>query len=187
MHKVSCGLAILFLLAAGCAWQADLDAVKRDLARHTEAQDKKTQATDARIAELQAQTKSLDRATAAVRQTEANEGADITETRDAQAELRGRLEVLQKDIDDIRKAVDKVDARVSFAEKYLDIGEKSLKKASPEVAPGKNSDVQGPTDSEAAYAMAFSRFRDEKYALARSEFESFLARYPDAGKAADAA
>jgi tol-pal system protein YbgF len=185
-------LLILFLLISACASTQDLEKTRLEFGRQTDLLQSKIQTMDNEIKDLQSQskllsakTKSLTESTSAIRQNEANEGADITDIREMLETSTGRLDALEKESSDRKTGMEKLGSRISLLEKYLDIGGGKVE-VTPDSDLANKPDNKGKPDSDTAYDTAFNSFREEKFDQARSLFESFVTRYPTASKAADA-
>ena len=101
---------IYLLLLSACATTQDLEDARRDFAARTDAFENKADTIDNEIKSLQSQTgrlstdiKSLTDERAAIRQREADKGADIADIRERLETLTGRIDTLQKDTSDIKR------------------------------------------------------------------------------------
>jgi tol-pal system protein YbgF len=184
---------IYFLLLSACATTQDLENARRDFAAQTNVLESKADTIDNEIKSLQSQTeglstniKSLTEERAAIKQSEADKGADITNIREMLETLTGRIDTLQKDTSDIKDGMEKMNKRISFIEKYLDIGDHKAVMAVPDSGSVNNIDMKVKMDSDTEYAMAFNSFKEENFKKARSEFETYLTHYPDKENAANA-
>lgn len=184
---------IYFLLLSACATTQDLENARHDFADQTNVLESKADTIDNEIKSLQSQTehlstdiKSLTEERAAIKQNEADKGADITNIREMLETLTGRIDTLQKDTSDIKDGMEKMNKRISFIEKYLDIGDHKAVKAAPDSGSVNNIDMKVKMDSDTEYAMAFNSFKEENFKKARSEFETYLTHYPNTENAANA-
>lgn len=184
---------IYFLLLSACATTQDLENARRDFAAQTNVLESKADTIDNEIKSLQSQTeglstniKSLTEERAAIKQSEADKGADITNIREMLETLTGRIDTLQKDTSDIKDGMEKMNKRISFIEKYLDIGDHKAVMAVPDSGSVNNIDMKVKMDSDTEYAMAFNSFKEENFKKARSEFETYLTHYPNTENAANA-
>ena len=184
---------IYFLLLSACATALDLENARRDFTDQTNVLESKTDTIDSEIKSLQSQTerlstdiKSLTDERAAIKQREADKGADIADIRETLETLTGHIDILQKDTSDIKDGMEKMNKRISFIEKYLDIGDHKAVTAVPDSGSVNNSDMKVKMDSDTEYAAAFNSFKKENFKKARSEFETYLTHYPDTENAANA-
>jgi len=166
---------------------------KREFDNQTDILKSKVDTLDNKIKTLESQiescaesTESLKEETASIGQSKATEGADITNIRETLETSVGRIDTLQKDTSDIKSGMDKVNAKISFMEKYLDIGNKKAVIAVPYSGLTNSLNLKGKSDSDTEYDIALNSFKEENFAKARSEFEIYLAHYPNAEKVADA-
>lgn len=186
-------LLIYFLLLSACATTQDLEDARRDFAARTDAFQNKADTIDNEIKSLQSQTerlstdiKSLTEERAAIKQSEADKGADITNIREMLETLTGRIDILQKETSDIRDGMGKMNKRISFIEKYLDIGDHKAVMAVPDSGSVNNIDIKVKMNSDTEYAMAFNSFKEGNFKKARSEFETYLTHYPNNENTANA-
>lgn len=169
---------LLFLW--GCASSGDLKALRSELNQRT---DEKFAALDAQLSELKKNSEALD----SMRKGQANSAADISDLRENLQQLRGQVETLKKDATfnskSDKQTLDNMLLRINFIEKFLEIGSKNTSDASDKT--GKlngGSATKDPTkkqDKEKAYSVAYQIFQEGLYAKARTEFQNFLASYPD--------
>jgi tol-pal system protein YbgF len=174
------------LLLSACASTRDLETAKRDFASKIDTLNSKITNLESQTDLVVKRTKELTAETVAIRQREADEGADITDIRDTLEELSGRIDVLEKDTADIKSSVGTLQERISFTEKYMDIGGKKAIKAVPDSSAVDGSGAKENTDSDIAYEAAFNSFKNEDFVKARTEFEAYLSQFPAAQKSADA-
>ena len=182
---------LIYLLLLSASTTQDLEDARRDFAARTDAFQNKADTIDNEIKSLQSQTgrlstdiKSLTDERATIGQRETDKGADIADIRERLETLTGRIDTLQKDTSDIKSGMEKMNKKTSFIEKYLDIGDRKAVMAVPDSGSVNNIDMK--MDSDTEYAMAFNSFKEENFKKARSEFETYLTRYPDKENAANA-
>jgi tol-pal system protein YbgF len=145
--------------------------------------DEKIAAIDADLNALKQNASSLD----SMRKGQANTVADISELRENLQQLRGQVETLKKDSSlnskSDKQTLDNMLLRINFIEKFLEIGSKNTSDASDKT--GKfngGSTAKDPVkkqDKEKAYSAAYQIFQEGLYSKARTEFQEFLASYPD--------
>jgi tol-pal system protein YbgF len=186
-------LLICCLHLSACATMQDLGIVKRDFTEQTDTLKSKEEIMDGKIRSLESQaeslattTKTLTEGLATIRQGEADKGVDISNIKEKLEMLTGRVDVLQKDAAEIKSGMDKLNARMSVMEKFLDMegGKPVAAVSNPDQADG--IDTQGKSDDDRAYDTALNSFKEEKFEKARIEFEAYLVRYPNTDKAANA-
>jgi len=181
LKKYTC--ILLFFVAlyvSGCASTGDLKALRSEL----------NQRTDEKIASLEAELNDLKQnATAleSMRKGQANTMADISELRENLQQLRGQVETLKKDSSlgskKDEQLLNNMLLRINFIENFLEIGNKTTSDASDKAGkvnggsvakdPGKKQ------DKDKAYSAAYQIFQEGNYAKARTEFQNFLATYPN--------
>ncbi len=174
------------LILSACASTRDLEKAREDMGRRADQLQQKSDTLDRRIMSLETETQELKKGSQVMRQTEAGEVADIDDTRDRMNQLRGRIEVLEKNATDMKNDLTGMQARLAFLMKYLDLDHQKSKIEAPDSGPAKSAGVKAKTNGDEAYEIAWNNFRDENFARARSEFEAYLAGYPNESKAADA-
>ena len=135
---------------------------------------------------LASETQSLTRDSAQIRQTLAGGDADITTLREHQEEFSGRMDLLEKSIDDVRKGLDRLEARLTAIERYLDMAGQKAGPAPAAGAGNQTGEAPAGTDSDAAYQAALNSFEAEKFEQAHTQFVQFLAQYPQEPKAGHA-
>ncbi|MBN1365115.1 MAG: tol-pal system protein YbgF [Syntrophaceae bacterium] len=175
---------ILFLTLfylSGCATTGDLKALRSEL----------NQRTDEKIASIYAELNEIKKNTAAMdsmRKGQANTVADLSDLRENLQQLRGQVETLKKDATLSSKKdeqlLDNIILRINFIENFLEIGNKNSSDASDKT--GKSNGVSASAkdsaikqDKEKAYSAAYQTFQEGFYSKARTEFQNFLAAYPD--------
>jgi len=174
-------LFFTIFFVAGCATTHDLKALRAEL---NQTMEEKMAAIDADLNTLKKNAAALD----AIRSGQANSTADISDLRENIQQLRGQVESLKKDFtanskkDDQR--FDSILLKINFIENFLEIGNKNNSSdASDKI--GKSTGVlaaKDPSkkqDKEKAYSAAYQIFKEGNYDKARTEFQNFLANYPD--------
>lgn len=174
-------LAVLAFSVAGCATTQDLKAVRSELNQKME---EKLAAMDAELAAVKKNAANLE----SMRKGQANTAADIADLRDNIQQLRGQVETLKKDLAVNTKkeeqAFDNLLLKVNFIENFLEIGKKDIANDTPDKN-GKSTgtavakDQVKKQDKEKAYSAAYQIFKEGNYDKARTEFQNFLAAYPD--------
>lgn len=172
-------LCIALLCLIGCATTGDLKALRSELNQRT---DERLAAMDAQLSELKKSSDALD----AMRKGQANSAADISELRENLQQLRGQVELLKKDSSSSSKKdeqlLNNMLLRINFIENFLEIGNKNSSDASDKSGKTNGVAVKDPVkkqDKAKAYSSAYQTFQEGHYAKARSEFQEFLAAYPD--------
>jgi tol-pal system protein YbgF len=180
-------------MLSACVSTQDLEMAKRDFDNQTDILKSKVDTLDSKIKSLESQiescaksTESLKEETASIRQSKANEGADLTNIRETLETSAGRIDVLQKDTLGIKSNMDKVNAKISFMEKYLDIGTKKTLPTVSDSSLANSPNLKGKIDSDTEYDIALNSFKEENFTKARSEFENYIAHYPNSEKVASA-
>jgi tol-pal system protein YbgF len=187
-------LSFIFCLAVcSCASVKDLERAKGELGGRTDKLQREVAALDKKLGTVESQTELLAKTTKTLasreesfRVREADKGADITDLRDTLANLTGRIDVLQKNVSEIKGSVDKLNERMSFTEKYLDIGARKTAQALPAADSAITIDLPKNINADEAYEIAFNSFKEENFTKARNEFETYIVNYPDAQNVADA-
>jgi tol-pal system protein YbgF len=176
---------VLVFSVAGCATTQDLKALRSELNQKMEEKmDAKLAVIDAELTTLKKNLTALE----AVRKEQADAAADITDLRENLQQLRGQVETLKKDYttnskkDDQR--FDSILLKINFIENFLEIGNKNISSDSSEksskstgVAAAKESAKT--QDKEKMYSAAYQTFKEGNYDKARTDFQNFLAAYPD--------
>jgi tol-pal system protein YbgF len=177
-------LAVLALFIAGCATTQDLRALRSELnQKMDEKMDAKMAVVDSELTTLKKNVTVLE----AMRTGQASAVADITDLRENLQQLRGQVETLKKDFtsntkkDDQR--FDNILLKINFIENFLEIGNKNNSSdASDKAGKSTGSVTKDPAkkqDKEKAYSAAYQIFKEGNYDKARTEFQDFLANYPD--------
>jgi tol-pal system protein YbgF len=178
-------LAVAAFSVAGCASMQDLRALRSELNQKMEEKmDAKLAVVDAELATLKKSSTALE----AMRNGQANTAADITDLRENLQQLRGQVETQKKDsalsTKKDEQRFDNILLKINFIENFLEIGnknnssdasDKSSKSTSASVA----KDPAKKQDKEKAYSAAYQIFKEGNYDKARTEFQNFLATYPD--------
>ena len=178
-------LVVLVFSVAGCATTQDLKALRSELNQKMEEKiDARMAVVDAELATLKKNTSVLE----TMRTGQANAAADITDLRENLQELRGQVETIKKDSalnskkDEQR--FDNIILRINFIENFLEIGNKNTSsdgsdkssKSTGVVAAKESAKTQ---DKEKMYSAAYQTFKEGNYDKARTDFQIFLAAYPD--------
>ena len=178
-------LVVLVFSVAGCATTQDLKALRLELNQKMEEKmDAKLAVVDADLATLKKNSAVLE----TMRNGQANAAADITDLRENLQQLRGQVETLKKDSalnskkDEQR--FDNILLRINFIENFLEIGNKNTSsdasdKSSKSTGVSAAKDPAKKQDKEKAYSAAYQIFKEGNYDKARTEFQNFLAVYPD--------
>ena len=178
-------LVVLVFSVAGCATTQDLKALRLELNQKMEEKmDAKLAVVDADLATLKKNSAVLE----TMRNGQANAAADITDLRENLQQLRGQVETLKKDSalnskkDEQR--FDNILLRINFIENFLEIGNKNTSsdaadKSSKSTGVSAAKDPTKKQDKEKAYSAAYQIFKEGNYDKARTEFQNFLAVYPD--------
>ena len=185
-------LVVLVFSVAGCATTQDLKALRSELNQKMEEKmDAKLAVVDADLATLKKNSAVLE----TIRNGQANAAADITDLRENLQQLRGQVETLKKDSalnskkDEQR--FDNILLRINFIENFLEIGNKNNSSDASDKS-GKSTGVSAAKnpakkqDKEKAYSAAYQIFKEGNYDQARTEFQNFLAAYPDSEYSDDA-
>ena len=178
-------LVVLVFSVAGCATTQDLKALRSELNQKMDAKmDAKMTVVDADLAILKKSYATLE----SMRIGQANAAADITDLRENLQQLRGQVEILKKDSalnskkDEQR--FDNIILRINFIENFLEIGNKNTSsdasdKSVKSTGVSAAKDTAKKQDKEKAYSAAYQIFKEGNYNKARTEFQNFLAAYPD--------
>lgn len=177
-------LAVLALFIAGCASTQDLRALRSELnQKMDEKMDAKMAVVDSELTTLKKNVTALE----AMRTGQASAAADITDLRENLQQLRGQVETLKKDFTANSKKDDQrfesLLLKINFIENFLEIGNKNNSSdASDKAGKSTGSVTKDPAkkqDKEKAYSAAYQIFKEGNYDKARTEFQDFLANYPD--------
>ena len=165
-----------FIFIASCASTGDLRRVQGDI-------DRRVLTLKEDNAGVRKDIEKLNESTIALRKSQTEVNANITEMKDSIQSLKGITEGLRKDISvlkEIREKLDNVSFKINFIENFLDIGKKENHSEGDKTGKiaAKNA-VKGKTDKESIYALAYETFKEGKYEKARIEFQNFLKQYPD--------
>jgi tol-pal system protein YbgF len=148
--------------------------------------DEKLAAMDAELSAIKKNAANLE----SMRKGQANTAADITDLRDNIQQQRGQIETLKKDLAANTKkeeqAFDNLLLKVYFIENFLEIGKKDIASEILDknskltgIAIAKDPNAIKKQDKEKAYSAAYQTFKEGNYDKARTEFQTFLAAYPD--------
>ncbi len=178
-------LALLALFIAGCATTQDMRALRSELnQKMDEKMDAKMAVVDSELTTLKKNVTALE----AMRTGQASAAADITDLRENLQQLRGQVETLKKDFTSNSKKdeqrFESILLKINFIENFLEIGNKNNSSdASDKVGKSTGGSVaKDPAkkqDKEKAYSAAYQIFKEGNYDKARTEFQNFLANYPD--------
>jgi tol-pal system protein YbgF len=190
-YRISLLLSVLLISA--CATTHNLEVVQGGFDKKNEAIEKEIGALRNQIQSLKEttdglaeETKTLTKNSEEIRQIMAGADADITAIRQELEEFSGKMDLQQRNTDDMGKNLIQLNSRMTFVEKYLDTG-KDKEASSPSGGSDRQArEVQGLMDSDAAYEAALNSFKEEKFEKARNEFEKFLVQYSNVEKAGHA-
>ena len=186
-------LLVCVLLISACATTHNLEVVQGSFDEKNEAIKKEIEVLRNQIQPLKTttdgfaeETKALKKDSEEIRQTLAGADADITAIKEELEEFSGKMDLQQRNMDDMKKSLIQLDSRMTFIEKYLDTGKDKEASATAGGTDRQAREVQGLMDSDAAYEAALNSFKEKKYEKARDEFEKFLIQYPNVEKAGHA-
>jgi tol-pal system protein YbgF len=176
--KIFVLLILCFIFISGCATTKDLDRVQGDI-------DRKIQALKEENTSIRKDVEKINESIAALRKSQAETGADVTEVRDEIRGLKGTAEGLRKDLavmkdyKDLKEKVEQSSFKINFLENFLGIGKKDNHVEGPDRGNrgGAKNALKG-KDKEALYAAAYETFKEGKYDKSRSEFQNFLKQHP---------
>ena len=187
-------LLFCILLLTGCATKQDMRRVHDEFDQKTSVQAKDLELLKQENIDLRKGMESNREAIAALRKTQAEINADMTELKDRIQQLNGRSEEFRKDLtalststqrkdDEIKEKVDRASFKINFMENFLGIGKKDATAEAAEKGNrstnGQPKDAQnGKSDKESSYAAAYEIFKEGKYEKARTEFQSYLKLQP---------
>ena len=181
-------LLALILSAAGCATTDDLKETKLQL---SQAMETSLTRVDADVAALKKDMAKNTEAVSSTRKGNANTAADIADLRDNIQQLRGQIDALRKDIagnkkkeEEYQNKLDDIVLRINFIENFLEIGGRSENRGdaaakTPVAAALPAKEPVKKLDKESMYSMAYQIFKEGNYGKARTEFQNFLAVYPE--------
>jgi len=115
-------------------------------------------------------------ATRAIRERQANLGADLGAVRDELRTLRGQVEGMDKG-QHLKKQLDELSARVADLENTRKSGYGEPDRQRAEAA-AVEPPAEQKTDPKAAYNACYKLFKDGQNAKAREEFQKFLKQHP---------
>jgi tol-pal system protein YbgF len=174
-------LVLTILSVIGCASTQDLKALRSELSQKMEEKmDAKLAAVDAELTALKKNLTALE----GMRKEQADAAADITDLRENLQQIRGQVEILKKDSKKDDQRFDNILLRINFIENFLEIGNKNITSD----ASDKSSKSTGVTtakesaktqDKEKMYSVAYQTFKEGNYDKARTDFQNFLAAYPN--------
>jgi tol-pal system protein YbgF len=149
-----------------------------------EKMDAKMAVVDAELTTLKKNVTALE----AMRTGQASAAADITDLRENLQQLRGQVETLKKDFTANSKKdeqrFESILLKITFIENFLEIGNKNNSSdASDKIGKSTGGSVTKDSakkqDKEKVYSAAYQIFKEGNYDKARTEFQNFLATYPD--------
>jgi tol-pal system protein YbgF len=187
-------LFFCILLFAGCATKQDMRRVHDEFNQKTTTQAKDLELLKQENSELRKMIESNREAIAALRKTQAEINADMTDLKDRSQQQNGRTEELRKDLtalgtstqrknEEIKEKVDRATFKINFIENFLGLGKKDAAAEAAEKgnrsANGQPKDAQnGKADKESTYAGAYDIFKAGNYEKARTEFQNYLKLHP---------
>jgi tol-pal system protein YbgF len=160
-------------------------------ALRSELNQKMEEKMDAKLAVVDAELAALKKSSAALetmRNGQANAAADITDLRENLQQLRGQVETLKKDsalnTKKDEQRFDNILLKINFIENFLEIGNKNNSsdasdKSNKSTGASVAKDPAKKQEKEKAYSAAYQIFKEGNYDKARTEFQNFLAAYPD--------
>jgi tol-pal system protein YbgF len=165
-----------FIFTAGCTTTKDLQRVQTDL-------DRKILTLKEDDVSIRKDVEKLNDAITALRKSQAEITADITEMRDSIQNMKGITEGLRKESSaqkEIKEKLDNASFKINFIENFLGIGKRENHSEVDKTGrfATKNA-IKGKTDKESIYASAYDTFKEGKYEKARGEFQNFLKQHPD--------
>lgn len=180
-------LPVILLSLTGCATTGDLKAMRSEL---NQSMEYKLAVVDATLADMKKELGKNYEALTQTRKGSANTAADITDLRDNIQQLRGQVEALKKDMtrsvkkdEEYKEKFDNILLKINFIENFLEIGKKdSLSESGDKGKSAGNAALKDPArkqDKETMYSMSYQIFKEGNYDKARTEFQNFLAAYPD--------
>ena len=180
-------LLVFLAFITGCATNQEIKVLRSELNQNME---QKLEAYDASLAALQKDMDKNIETLSTLRKGSANAAADMADLRDNIQQLRGQVESLKKDMArsekkeaEYKEKFDNIFLKINFIENFLEIGKKDSvtdagdKTKSTGTAAAKDSAKK--QDKEAMYSAAYQIFKEGNYDRARTEFQLFLAAYPD--------
>jgi len=203
-------LGISMISVVGCATTDDLSRARGDLGRQILVTNEKIDTVERGIAFLKDEITGLrgeiektNEALKALRSSQAEVRAEMTEIREQLQQSRGIADGLRDELrreiaasaaraskreeeeKGLREKLDSLIFKINFIENFLEIGKKeetaapAVEKGGKPPAPAKEAAAKGKTDKESLYAAAYDLFKQGKYDKAREGFENFLKLYPD--------
>jgi tol-pal system protein YbgF len=212
---------IALLSVAGCATTGDLRRVRGDLNQQIQLTNDRittieqgsigvkdeTVGIRKEIQKANEANEKTDQAINALRGSQAENRAAMTELRDQIQQIRGSIDGLRRDLSSsaariskreeeekgLREKLDNLTFKINFIENFLGIGKKDVgigkkeetadavveKNGKPTAPPLKEAVGKARTDKESLYAAAYELFREAKYDKSREGFEYFLKLHPD--------
>jgi tol-pal system protein YbgF len=214
LHRILSILVLIALLSVtGCATTGDLRRVRGDLNQQIQLTSDRitgieqgsvgakddTAGIRKEIQKASEASEKTDQAINALRGSQAESRAAMTELRDQIQQIRGSIDGLRRDLSSsaariskreeeekgLREKLDNLTFKINFIENFLGIGKKgeiadaAVEKDGKPPAPLKEAVGKARTDKESLYAAAYELFREAKYDKSREGFEYFLKLHPD--------
>jgi tol-pal system protein YbgF len=197
---------IFIILVTGCATTGDLRRVRGDLDRQIQVTNDRIAIVEQgwpgvkdEIAGLRKEIEKSNEAIKALRGSQAEGRADITDLREQLQQIRGTADSLRKDLSTasaktgrreeeekaLRERLDNLTFKINFLENFLGIGKKedvtesAAEKGGKPASAAKETPGKAKTDKESLYAAAYELFKEAKYDKSREGFENLLRLYPD--------
>ena len=181
MKKWIVPLAVVSLVwLGGCATSDNLRKSQRDYDGKMSGQRGDVEKLQARLDQYE---KNYTETTRAIRENQANLGADLGTVRDDVRMLRGQMEEMKKEStamgrgQNMTNRLDDLAVRVGNIENSVGVGKKEPGGQRSEAA-GEEPSAEVKTDPKTAYIACYKFFKDGQYAKAREEFQKFLKQYP---------
>lgn len=179
------GLLVVLTGVSGCATSKDLQKVRGELLTRIEAAEEKSAALDRTDQAVQAEVKALGDSVALLQKRQAETGADLAEVKDQLRQIRGLVDALKKDLstgigrqDEFKERLDALSFKVQFLENYLGVGKKDGVAEPNGRSGGNGKENKGKSERETLYGAAYATLKEGHYEKSRTEFQSFLQKYP---------
>jgi tol-pal system protein YbgF len=179
-------LPAMLLVLTGCATTGDLKAMRSEL---NQSMENKLTAIDIKVAAVKKEQEKSSDALSQTRKGHANTAADISDLRDSVQQLRGQVEALKKDMtrgmkkeEEYKEKFDNILLKINFMENFLEIGKKDSLSEPGDKGKTAGNGARDPgrkQDKETMYSASYQLFKDGNYDKARTEFQDFLAAYPN--------
>lgn len=177
---------VMLLVLTGCATTGDLKAMRSELNQSLE---NKLTAVDANLASAKKELEKSTEVLSQTRKSNANTAADIADLRDNLQQLRGQVELLKKDMtrgikkdEEYKEKFDNILLKINFIENFLEIGKKDSLSEQGDKGKSAGTAARDPArkqDKENMYSASYQLFKEGSYDKARTEFQNFLAAYPE--------